>query len=543
MSQMLKSSGAMTVATLVSRVLGFIRETIYAGFMGDSPVASAFKFAFQIPNLFRRLLGEGALSASFIPIFKEKEKREGATSMWLASNAVLSGLLAATTVLAGIVMVGISLVLIASTPLGTGGAAGIRLPFGHVFILQSETVLTLRLLRAMFPYMVMICVTGALFGMLNARGYFFIPASGAILMNLVMIGSVYLIAPRMGARLEDRIFGLAIGVLLAGLAQMLFQWQALRHEGFVFRWVAPWKNETVREVARKMVPGMMGVAAFQLNVLVTGLVTFFVDQRIFASFDYAVRLMELPQGLFGVSLATYLLPTLSGLAVEKKFPQFRATLRQGLGYLIFANLIASILLVILAQPIVRLLFEHGKFDANSTERASAALMMLAPGLVAFSVVNVLARAFYAVGDTQTPMKISVFALVCNLIFGLSMVWSLRQAGLGLANTLSAVINAGLLLFALRKKLKSLDFGELRKSLPGLAGCGLLAAVLAYVASLWWESRYGHRGFSRRLGAVAIPSLIASVAYFAAALWLRLEAARDIWALFRQRLHLTEVKQG
>ncbi len=533
MSQMLKSSGAMGAATLISRILGFLRETVYASFMGDTAVASAFKFAFMIPNLFRRLLGEGALSAAFIPIFKEKEKLEGEASMWKAANAVLSGLLAASVALTVVVVLGVSFLLSFTTMIGLE-SAGLHLPFGRGIVLQPETLLTLRLLRVMFPYTVMICATGVLFGMLNARGYFFIPASGAIVMNVIMIASVYLLAPRMGFSLRQQIFGLAIGALAAGLAQMAFQWFALRREGFVFRWVSPWRNPTVREVARKMVPGMMGVAAFQLNVLVTGAATFFVDKRIYASFDYAVRLMELPQGMFGASLATYLLPTLSGLAAEKKYPEFRSTLRQGLGYLAFMNLIASILLVVLAEPIVRLLFEHGKFNADSTQRSSQALMMLAPGLIAFSFVNVLARAFYALGDTMTPMKISVCALVCNLVLGLAMVWNLRQAGLGLANTMSATINAGLLLFALKKKLKTLDFSEFRKMLPLLLTCGCLAVVLAYGGHFWWERTWGHAKFLSRLGAVAFPALLSGAGYFFGALWLRIDAARDVAALFRRR---------
>src|SRR4029079_12613080 len=166
------------------------------------------------------------------------------------------------------------------------------------------------------------------------------------------------------------------------------------------------------------VPGMMGVAAFQINVLMTNNVAFYVDNNMVASFDYAVRLMELPQGVFGISLATFLLPTLVGLAAEKKFPEFRKTLGQGLSHLIFVNLIASVLLVILAAPIIRLIFEHGKFDEFSTQRASLALSYLAPGLVAFSMVNILARGFYALGDLQTPMKISIVCLVLNLIFAL-----------------------------------------------------------------------------------------------------------------------------
>ncbi len=395
---MLKSSSAMAAATLTSRLLGMVREMVYARFMGDGWVAGAFQFAFTIPNLFRRLLGEGALTAAFIPIFKEKEKTHGEIEMWRAANAVISGLVVAASVVVALVMLGLSLVLAA-----------------HQFDVQTE--LMLRLLRVMFPYMLLVCVAAAFMGMLNARGHFFIPAMGATMLNIVMIASVVWLAPRLGLeypngeRLPHQIFALAIGVLAAGVAQAAFQMPTLWRDGFRYRWVSPWRDETVRRVIYKMIPGTIGVAAFQINVTLVLAIAFWVNPQIVASFNYAVRLMELPQGMFGISLATYLLPTLAGLAAEKNYTEFRATLRHGLGTLFFLNLIAAILLVVLAEPIVRLIFEHGKFNDASTARAAFALMCLAPGLVAFSTVNILARAFYALGDTQTPMKVSIACLV------------------------------------------------------------------------------------------------------------------------------------
>src|SRR5262249_38875355 len=185
----------------------------------------------------------------------------------------------------------------------------------------QKTVLMLRLLRVMFPYLVLVSLAAIFMGMLNARGHFFIPAMGAGMLNVVMIASVFLLAPRLGVELPDKIFGLAIGVLLAGLVQAGFQLPVLWQDGFHYHWVAPWKNETVRHVARQMIPGTIGVAAFQINVLVTTGLGFWVGTGIISSFNYAVRLMELPQGVFGISLATYLLPTLSGLAAEKKYDE------------------------------------------------------------------------------------------------------------------------------------------------------------------------------------------------------------------------------
>src|SRR5579863_4273686 len=210
MSQMLKSSGAMAIATLTSRILGMVREIVYARFMGDSWVAGAFQFAFTIPNLFRRLLGEGALTAAFIPIFKEKEKIHGEAEMWRAANAVVSGLVVTASVIIAIVMLAISLVLSL-----------------HHF--PDKTELMLRLLRVMFPYMLLVCMAAAMMGMLNARGHFFIPAMGATMLNVVMIASVLIFAQRMALdlpaelRLPKQIFALAFGVLVAGAAQAAFQ--------------------------------------------------------------------------------------------------------------------------------------------------------------------------------------------------------------------------------------------------------------------------------------------------------------------------------
>ena len=518
MSQMLKSSGAMGAATLTSRVLGMVREIVYARFMGDGWVAGAFQLAFTIPNLFRRLLGEGALTAAFIPLFKAKEKTAGETEMWRAANAVISGLIVAAAVVVALVLVGVSLAL------------GV-----HQF--SAQTDLMLRLLRVMFPYMLLVCLAAVFMGMLNARGHFFIPAMGATMLNVVMIASVLWLTPFFGQTLETQIFALAIGVLVAGVAQAAFQLPVLRREGFRYHWVSPGCDETVRQVVRQMIPGAIGVAAFQINVLLTQGLAFWLDTPdapIVAPFNYAVRLMELPQGVFGISLATYLLPTLAGLAAEKKYPDFRATLGQGLGHLIFVNALASVLLAVLAEPIVRLLFERGEFTADSTSRAALALACLAPGLVAFSMVNILARAFYALGDTQTPMRISLVCLALNLVFALWLISPLRQGGLGIANSLSAVFNVGLLLYALRRKLQVLELAALRQNLPRILAATLLAGMAAWWLASGWERGIGHGGLWQKIGAVFAPGAAAALLYAGLALWLQVPQAKEIAGLLRQK---------
>jgi len=508
MSQMLKSSGAMAAATMTSRLLGMAREMVYARFMGDSPEASAFKFALVVPNMFRRLLGEGALSAAFIPIFKEHEKTAGEREMWRSANAVISALIVLACGLIGIGLLVVSVAL---------SAHGVPPP----------TRLMLELVRVMMPYLLLACLAAVMMGLLNARGYFFIPALGASVLNLVMIASVLLLAPRLGPTLREQVFALAIGVIVAGLAQAGFQLPSLWREGFRFRWVRPWPNDTVARVVRQMIPATLGVAAYQVNVLCTQGLAFWTDPTIVATFDYAVRLMELPQGVFGISMATYLLPTLSALAADKNHGEFRTTLRQGLGYVTFTNALAGALLVALAGPIVRLLFERGQFDQFSTQRVSVALAWLAPGLLAFSGVNITARAFFALGDTQTPMRVSVFCLVLNVVLVLFLVGPFRQAGLGMANTVSSVLNVSLLLYALRRKLGRLELRALRRVLLVLVGVAVVSGLLAWQGAQWWQTQFGYRTLWLKIAHVFVPALGAAVVYLGLTTALGVDYAKDI----------------
>ncbi|MBI1178848.1 murein biosynthesis integral membrane protein MurJ [bacterium] len=515
MSKMLKSSGAMSAATMLSRLLGMVREIVYARFMGTGWVADAFIFAFMVPNLFRRLLGEGALTAAFVPIFKEKEIKEGEREMWLAANAVLSGLVIAASVIIGLAMLGLSVYLAVGNP-------------------NESRRLTFELMRFMFPYMLLVCIAAVFMGMLNSRGHFFIPAMGATMLNVVMISFTLWVAPNMGTELKTKVFGLAIGVLVAGIAQMLFQWPTLHKEGFRWHWRSPFGNETVRIVVERMIPGTLGVAAFQVNIFLTQGIAKWHGEGILSSFSYGVRLMELPQGVFGIALATFLLPTLTQFASQKNFPEFRSTLREGISNLIFVNGLAAVLLGVLAAPIVRLLFQNGKFTELSTLNSSQAVLGLAPGLVAFSMVNILARAFYATGDTKTPMQISIVCLLLNVLISLALIYPLKDLGLGLANSITATLNAGLLTFALRKKIGKLEWGELRAQFASIAGALLIAAVIAWLLVHWWTPHFGHATKLRCLGEVFVPAISASAVYFGLGLWLRIPAARDLVRVILRR---------
>jgi putative peptidoglycan lipid II flippase len=371
-------------------------------------------------------------------------------------------------------------------------------------------------------------------GMANARGHFFVPALGAVLLNVIMIASVLLLAPRMGRALEQQIFGLAIGVVIAGIAQAFFQLPTLSREGYRYEWVSPWRDPTVREVTRKMLPGSIGVAAFQINVLATYCFSFWFDPTIVSTFNYSVRLMELPQGMFGISLATYLLPTLTGLAAAKKLPEFRQTLSQGLGYLAFTNLAAAAISLSLAVPIVRLIFERGRFDADATQRVALSLACLAPGLLMFSMNNIVARAFYALDDIKTPMKISLVCLALNMGFAFWLIHPYREAGLAVANTLSATLNLALLVYALRRKLSRLGLTSLVNTLLVLVPDAILAGVVAAALAWLWNKQLGHATLVLKLGMVFLPGGVAVLVYGLVALWLKVPAAQEMTSLVLQR---------
>lgn len=519
MSKMLKASGGVALATLLSRILGMAREVAYANFMGNGLVASAFMFAYTLPNLFRRLLGEGALTAAFVPHFKQKEKQEGTQEMWAAGNAVVSGILLTTGLITILMMV------VATLLLKSGW-------------LKSDTALMLDLTRMMAPYLVLVCFAAVCMGMLNSRGYFFAPALGSCLLNLVLIASVFFIAPRMGQDLTQQVFGLAIGVVVAGTAQALYQLPWLWRDGYRMKWVNPLTDPSVKQVARQMAPGVLGVAAFQINIMVSNAVGFWAADHIVSSFNYAVRLMELPQGLFGVSMAVYLLPTLSGLAADKDYKSFRSTLTEGWGYVLATNFLATAMLLVLATPMVRLLFERGSFDELATQRVARALLFLAPSLVAYSTVNILARAFYALGDTQTPTRISIGCLVLNLFLTLIFVWPLQEAGMGLANSLSSFFNVAMLMLALKKKMGQFDYGPIRAAAWRLG----LAAVIGG-AAMGWIARSlilqtGTDSLVLKMMHVGVPVLVGTLVY-SLVCWLMqagpaMGLARQILSNFRRK---------
>jgi putative peptidoglycan lipid II flippase len=327
--------------------------------------------------------------------------------------------------------------------------------------------------------------------------------------------------------------------VVAGIAQAAFQVPSLVAEGFQFRWLSPWKNPAVREVARRMGPSVIGVAAFQINTVLCQSFAYTHGREIVSSYNYAVRLMELPQGVVGISLATVLLTELSTLAVDKKFPEFRSTLTEGLQQLIFLTLLPLVLLLTLSEPIVRLLFERGQFQAASTQQVTLMMLCLSPSLLAFSLNNVLARAFYALGDTKTPMRISLAAIAVNFIAAFVSISLMPKAGLAIANSTSAAMQCFLLFYALKRKLPKFDLRALFAPVLRMGLAGLVAAVIA-LASFWvWNRWIGQAGLSARVGATFVPIALASMGYFLTATLLRIREASDVLEILRRRRKRTD----
>lgn len=515
MPRWLSSSGAAGAATLLSRILGFVRESAYAAFMGTGPVADAFFLAFQIPNLFRRLLGEGALSAAFIPVFKETERKEGDAAAWRVGLAFTWAVLIATTAVCLVMFLVLSVLIFASN-------------------VEVYTELMFRLMRWMLPYLPLVCVAAGFIGMLNARRHFFLPALGSTMLNVAMLASVWFIAPLYGKDLDHRVFGLAVGILIAGVLQAGFQVPALLKEGFRFHWLDPRKEPAVHEIVRRMGPTVVGVAAFQLNTVLCQGFAYSHGREIVSSFNYAIRLMELPQGVVGISLATVLLPELSALVADKKFPEFRSTLSEGLRQVFFLTLLPAVLLLTLAVPMVRLLFERGAFVPDSTQRVAFMLACLTPGLMAFSLNNILARAFYALGDTATPMRISLASIAANLVAAFLSISFFPKAGLAIASSFSAIVNCTLLFYGLRRAQPKFALSPFVPGLLRMAAAGLVAGGVAWGTHALCERQLGHATLVSRIVEVFVPITTASLAYGGVALAIGLEEVRDVLAVLRRR---------
>nr|VFJ93609.1 MAG: putative peptidoglycan lipid II flippase [Candidatus Kentron sp. H]VFJ94043.1 MAG: putative peptidoglycan lipid II flippase [Candidatus Kentron sp. H]VFK01251.1 MAG: putative peptidoglycan lipid II flippase [Candidatus Kentron sp. H] len=420
--------------TFLSRMAGLLRDIVIAGTFGAKEEADAFFVAFRIPNLFRRLFAEGAFSQAFVPVLSEyKSRRPHAQVRDLLSHVMgtLGGVVSLVT-LAGILAAPVLVILFAP---------------GFFLHYPDKYALTVRMLMITFPYLLFITLTAAAGGVLNTYGRFGVPAFTPVLLNVFLIGAALWLAPHMA----EPVTALAWGVFGAGLAQLLFQAPFLYRLGLLVRPRPRGAHEGVRRIIRLLIPALFGVSIVQINLLVDTLIASFLVTGSVSWLYYSDRLMEFPLGVFGIALATVILPNLSRKHTEGAMTGFSETLDWALRLTVLIALPAAIGLAVLAGPMLTTLFQYGALGEYDIQMATRSLVAYALGLVGFVCIKILAPGFYARQDTRTPVRAGAIAMLANIVLNFALVFPLAHAGLALATTLSAFLNAGLLYAGLRRQ--------------------------------------------------------------------------------------------
>jgi putative peptidoglycan lipid II flippase len=461
----IRSAGVVGGFTMLSRALGLARDVLMAGFFGTSLYMSAFVVAFTIPNLFRRLFGEGALSASFIPVFVESRRKDGDGGAWQMADRVISML---AVVLMGIVALGL---IVLSLLLLRGGYS-------------EKTTMILDMLRVMLPYALFICLAALSMAILNSFRHFAVPAATPCLLNIIWIVAVAVICPRISEDLAVRIHVVAWAVLVAGVVQLAAQVPVLMRYGYRPRVSLDWRDERVVRMLRLMLPAALGLAVTQVNVLIDRVLAAWIGDWAPAALFFSERMIYFPLGVFATALGTVLLPTFSHHAADQDHARMKATMNHALRNLLFLMVPAAMGLFVLAGPIIRMIFQWGQFSGESTLLTARALRFYAPGLVVFSLAKVFVPAFYAQQDTRTPVLVGVCTVVLNVILNLTFVLTFplyyRHAGLALGTVLAETFYAIVLAVILHKRLGSPGWIKIVASLVRTV---LLAVVMG--AAIWW----------------------------------------------------------
>lgn len=495
---LLRSTALVGQMTLISRVLGLVRDATIAAMFGASAATDAFFVAFKIPNLLRRLFAEGAFSQAFVPVLASYKATSTPEEVRRLLDAVFSTL---------------AMVLLGLTAVGILAAPVVISVFAPGFVGDASRFgLSVELLRLTFPYLLFIALTALLSGLLNTYGRFALPAVTPALLNLSFIGCAVWLAPR----LPQPVHALGIAVLLGGALQLSLQLIAAWRLGFLPRFTRR-RHDGVRRILGLMLPALFGVSVAQINFLVDTLVASFLEQGSISWLYYADRLMEFPLGLFGIALGTVILPRLSEHHARNEHDHFSGTLDWALRAVFTVTMPSAVGLALLAGPILSTLFQYGEFSERDVLMSARALMAYSAGLTGFIMVKVLAPGYYARQDTRTPVKIGVIAMLTNAVLCVVLGYSLSHAGLALATSIAAFVNAGLLLRGL------LLSGVYR---PGhgwwLFGARVLVACLAMGAYLAWaaDDLTIWSGLATPRRAVELAGLIGTaMAIYVAALWL------------------------
>jgi putative peptidoglycan lipid II flippase len=471
-ARLVRSAGLIGAATATSRVLGLVRDQLLAYYFGAGHAMDAYNVAFRIPNLFRDLFAEGAMSAAFVPTFTRQLAAEGRERAWRLGNTVINALVVVTF---GLVVLG----MIFTRPLVTVFAER----YAEV---PGKIELAIALARIMFPFLMLVAVAAAFMGMLNSLRRFFLPALSPATFNFAAILVIPALVPVLRANDIQPIFAVAVATLIGGLAQMGVQWPALRREGFRYQPILAPRDRGLREILVLMGPGTVGLAAVQVNLLVNMLLATGEGAGAISWLNYAFRLMYMPIGLFGLSIATAALPSLSRHAARDDLAAMRTTLSSSLRLMLILNVPATVGLIALARPIVSLLFERGSFTAADTTATAAALIFYAPGLLGYSAVKIAVPSFYAVHDSRTPVLVSVATMVINVAMNVTLVRVLGYRGLALGTGVSAIVNAGALLWLLRGRLGGLDERRIATSFVKVLVASIFMGAAAWSAEHWLQ---------------------------------------------------------
>ncbi len=462
MSGLLKSTLVVSLMTMISRVLGFARDIVFANYFGATQATDAFFVAFKIPNFLRRLFAEGAFSQAFVPVLSEYRSQQDKDDVQQLINRVAGTL---------------GLILTAITVIGVLAAPLLIWVFAPGFADDAGKMeLATVMLRFTFPYLLFISLTAFAGGILNSYGKFAVPSFTPVFLNIVMIAAAIWLSPQM----DEPVVALAVGVFVAGIVQLGFQLPALWRLGLIPRARWGWAHKGVRKILRLMIPAIFGSSVAQINLLLDTLIASFLVSGSISWLYYSDRLMEFPLGVFGVALSTVILPTLSRRHAEGNSKDFSATLDWALRWVVVIAVPAMLGLALLAGPMLSTLFQHGQFDALAVQQSAKSLLAYSLGIPAFIMIKVLAPGYYARQDTRTPVRIGIIALVANMVLNIALVFPLAHVGLALATSLSAYLNAALLYRGLRK---SGVYQPLPDWLP-LAMRMSLASVVMSAVLLW-----------------------------------------------------------
>ncbi|MBF0186023.1 MAG: murein biosynthesis integral membrane protein MurJ [Magnetococcales bacterium] len=500
---LMRAMGTISLFTLLSRIMGFVRDMVMAHHFGAGMGADAFFVAFKLPNFLRRLFAEGAFNTAFIPVFSDYVASGNKEAARDAAQAIFTAL---TVILLLVVLFGqlfMPFVVLIAAP----GFAD----------QPDKFQLTVELTRVTFPYILFISLVAMASAILNCYNKFALPAVNPLLLNLCLIFGALVLAPHM----EQPTMGLAIGVLLGGIIQLALLWPALQQMGIPLRlrWRAisrQHRHPAIGRLLTLMGPSVLGVSVAQINLLVDLFIASWLPVGSISYLYYADRLVEFPLGLIGIAMGTAILPSFSARAAHNDLDGLRQDLDFALRLMLLINIPATAGLIAMREPILSLLFERGAFSSETTLLTAQALFAYGLGLSAFSTIKVAAPVYYSLKDTRTPVKIAITCMLANIVFSLLLMGPLRHAGLALATTLSAFLNAGLLLYHLRGKI---GYRPGRPLLIMLFKTCLATTVMTLFL-LWTQTTFWQAEASTSLKAIIlIPILLAGGLLFALTTWL------------------------